>query len=244
MKVSDFRSMTFDCYGTLVDWEDPIGRALVDWARREGIAVKQSELLMLFSQVEWINERARPAPLYPEILRQNLRGIAERLRAVVKPGDTDLLVDAIRTCKPFADTVDALRYFKRFYKMGILSNIDDQTLIKYTVPQLGIDWDIIVTAERVGAYKPDRPHFDRAAELLGDMGVRKSQMLHLGQAVMHDCAASKAYGFGGAIWVDRYRDKPGTGAVLYACEGAEDLRVGCLAELVELHKQERLALAS
>jgi len=238
IKLTAFRSMTFDCYGTLVDWETPVGRALKSWSEREGLNTTEHQLLELFAQSEWINERARPAQLYSEVLRRNLAGIAERLGRTVKSADQDILLEAVRTSEPFKDTVAALKYLKQYYKLGILSNIDNETVFDHTIPKLDVEWDLVVTAENVGAYKPDRPHFAAAMDILEKAGLRRSEMLHLGQAVLHDCCASKAFGFGGAIWVDRYSGKEGTGAVLFAAAGCEDLKVGSLQELADLHRQE------
>jgi 2-haloalkanoic acid dehalogenase type II len=237
MKLADFRSMTFDCYGTLVDWEGGIERALAPWKRRHKLDADNAELLRAFSEVEWEHERPSPAPLYTDVLRQNLAAMARRFGVAVDPDERDILIAGVRASEPFPDTVEALRYLKRHFKLGILSNIDNESLRGHTLPKLGIEWDLLVTAEDVRSYKPDPPHFDRAVERLDAAGIAKPQMLHLGQSRRHDCAAAKSYGWGGTVWVDRYHKKRGIGAS-GAAAVEPDLRVTSLAELVEMHRRE------
>jgi len=237
IRLSAFKSMTFDCYGTLVDWEAALSKALEAWAGQEGLTISGPELLELFSQCDWVNERKKPDMRYSDVLRLNLRTLADRLGRTVRPHEDSLLVDAVKTAEPFPDTVESLQYLQRFFKIGILSNTDHEIFFGSTSPKLQMTWDLVVTAEDVGAYKPEKPQFSRAMELLEREGIKPAEMLHLGVATIHDCFAAKAFGFGGAVWVDRYSQQRGQGAAMFLA-GAEDLRVASLAELVQQHQRE------
>jgi len=237
IRLSGFKSMTFDCYGTLVDWEAPLEKALLRWSTKSNLNISGAELLELFAQSDWVSERKTPGALYTQILRDNLRGVASRLGTILDPNDEDILTEAVRSAEPFSDTVESLLYLKKYFKLGVLSNIDNTTFHQHTSPKLGVDWDLVITAEDVGSYKPDKPHFAEAKKRLGAAGLQTSEMLHLGVATLHDCVAAKAFGFGGAVWVDRYHEKEGPGAAMFI-GGSEDLRVASLAELTEIHRNE------
>lgn len=235
LRLSRFAALTFDCYGTLIDWETGILAALAPWARRHGLEARDDELLRAYGEAETRLERIRPALTYPDVLRRVLGELAARFGVAVARADQDAFAASIRDWPAFPDTAEALRYLKRHYRVAIVSNVDRRSFA-FTRVRLGIDPDFVVTADDVGAYKPDRPHFERALERLAGLGVERRGLAHVAQSLYHDIAPARALGIA-TVWVDRRQGQAGAGAVPPAA-AEPDLRVASLRELVALHAAE------
>ncbi len=228
--LSDFDAVTFDVYGTLIDWEPSLIRFLKDWAGTHGIKADGEELLMAFDQARAEIQKDRPAHLYPEILRRCFGRIC---------ASYDVPVDA-KTCEAFAatphdwpayaDSHAGLKILQSSAKVGALSNIDDASL-KSSCTKLDFSFDLVVTAQKVGAYKPDWPHFDTAIAELEAAGIARSRILHVGQSLRADITPANKLGLKSA-WVNR----PDRLLGLYgegAAEARPDITVSSLEELVQ-----------
>jgi 2-haloacid dehalogenase len=217
--------LTFDCYGTLIDWESGILRVLRNLVQRHGTQVEDARLLQLYAECEAEREAGAYRP-YHEILRLVTSDIALRLGFRVDESDLDTLSRSIDGWTPFADTVEALRRLQRRYKLVILSNIDD-ALFAGSARQLGVEFDDVITAEQVGSYKPALENFRFA---LRRLGIPTERLLHVAQSIFHDHVPAKRLGLATA-WVNRPSRLLTTGLSLPA-DATPDLEVPDLQSLV------------
>jgi len=221
-----FDVITFDCYGTLIDWEAGILSALASFRSENDLRVTDDELLEAYASLETVLQSGEHVS-YREVLRGVMRGLATRYSVPIGRIDTDALVASLPAWPPFADTVDALHRLRRQCKLGIISNIDDE-LFAATARALGVPFDWVITAEQVRAYKPSRQNFERALELIG---IPSERVLHAAQSRFHDVAPAGAIGLA-TVWVNRRRDQPGAGATAPS-NATADLEVPDLATLAD-----------
>jgi 2-haloacid dehalogenase len=232
LDFSRFRVLTFDCYGTLIDWERGIARVLQRWARRHRLSLRDEELLEAFASSEARQEQQVEFQLYPDVLRAVHREIGKQFGRPVSNEDADALAESVGEWPPFADTTEALRRLQRRYRLVVVSNVDHASFAR-TQQQLGIVFDAVVTAEAVRAYKPDRRMFERALERAAELGAATDQVLHVAQSLYHDIVPAKALGLA-TVWVNRRAGKPGWGATRPPDRSiSPDLEVHSLAELAE-----------
>lgn len=241
LRISDFRALTFDCYGTLIDWEEGIGSWLAQWAESHGATRSRDDLLQAFALAETQVERESPAAPYPEILRQTLRAVGRELGIEPTSAEADEFGGSVGDWPPFPDTSSALRLLGERYKLVIVSNVDRASFSR-TATRLGITFDAVVTAEDVGAYKPDHRMFFRAFDVLEGMGISRGQILHVAQSLYHDHVPAKELGLA-TVWVNRRRGQEGWGATAPPpTPVVPDLEVGSLAELVAHDDVQRATL--
>ena len=193
-----YDALTFDCYGTLIDWEAGIADALRPVVAAHGISVSDAELMGLYSEIERTGKSGEYRR-YREVLRATVRGIGSRLRFVPSPSEVECLAGSLGNWQPFPDTVDALLRFQSRYRLCIISNVDDD-LFAGTARTLGVDFDYIVTAEQAGSYKPSHNNFAMA---VNRMGIPKERVLHVAESVKLDIEAAKGFGMD-TVWVNRH----------------------------------------
>ncbi len=237
MKLTDFSALTFDCYGTLIDWESGIATALRTWAGGHGIAADDNELLEAFSRHENRIEAEHPAMLYPEVLARTLRDVASGYGVRASAEEEKAFGASVKDWPAFPDSAGALAYLKRHYKLVIVSNID-RASFAHSNAKLGVEFDLVITAEDVGSYKPAPAHFERAFAGLADLGVPRDKILHTAQSLFHDHVPAKNRFGMTSIWINRRAGKPGGGATKKPPEEVTpDWQVPPLAAMVELHKE-------
>ncbi|MCG8406634.1 MAG: haloacid dehalogenase type II [Phycisphaerales bacterium] len=230
LRLNDFKALTFDCYGTLIDWERGILSVLRSWAVRRSLDVADDELLDAFSKAEHRCQEAEPGALYPDVLRAVHRRLADHFDVSNMEEDANALAGSIKDWPAFDDSPAALEVLKRHYKLVILSNIDKASFA-HSNAKLGIEFDAIITAEDVGRYKPDHGHFLQAFDVLAKMGIARHEILHVAQSLFHDHVPAKALGLC-TVWVDRRHGQSGWGATPPpSSEVRPDLVVTTLAEL-------------
>lgn len=217
-------AITFDCYGTLVDWERGILAALEPLVRRAGAGVEPGWLLARHALHESRLERGGFRS-YREVLAGVGIALASDLGVALEPGEEELLAQSLPGWPTFEDTVACLRRLACVAPLGILSNVDDD-LFDGTRPALGAELRWVVTAQQVGSYKPAERNF---LALLERTGLEPGQILHVAQSRYHDIAPASAMGFR-TVWVDRPSRFGGSGATPPANAHA-DLRVTGLKEL-------------
>ena len=206
-RLTDYQVLTFDCYGTLIDWECGIWDALQPLIMRNsgsGGRITRDAGLRAFAQCESRQERATPGLHYPELLTRVHRNIAESL-SLESSTDLDAAFGASVPHWPaFPDTADALRVLKRHYRLVILSNVHRDG-IAASNRKLGVEFDAIYTAEDIGSYKPSDANFEYLlAHLKSDLGQERSDVLHTAQSLHHDHVPAKRFGLANA-WIDRQR---------------------------------------
>ncbi len=233
MKLSAYKVLTFDCYGTLIDWESGILAALAGWRDRNAVVARDSDILAAFGRHEAAEQSANPAMLYPEILARVAANISNDFGAALGPEGADQFGRSLADWPAFADSADALRTLQEHFKLVILSNVDRQSFAASN-RKLGVDFDAIYTAQDIGSYKPDRRNFDYLLARLGDLGYVKSDILHVAQSLFHDHAPAKSIGLS-TVWIDRPRAAVG-GTNPTKIE--PDARFENLAELADAHRRE------
>jgi len=174
-----FHVITFDCYGTLIDWESGIKSFFQSEAARDGIEIDDRQVIQAYNAEEPEVESGPYRP-YREVLSETVRRVARRFGWDLKPERADLLAESLIDWKPFLDTNPALERLARRFELGILSNIDDD-LLAQTRKRFTVDFRIIVTAQQVQSYKPGLAHFEKARALAGAAGF-----LHAAQSYFHD----------------------------------------------------------
>jgi 2-haloacid dehalogenase len=226
-----FEVLTFDCYGTLVNWEAGILSALHRILSAHGKSIDDTTLLELYGDFELRSEQGAFRP-YREVLESVVRQFATEFRFTASPEEVRSLPDSLSTWKPWPDTVTALRQLKARFRLAILSNVDDD-LFAATRPQLDVDFDEVITAQQAQAYKPSLKLFELA---LSRIHAPAHRVLHVGQSIYHDVVPAQLLGLT-TVWVNRPSARPGVGAVK-AAEATPDLTVSNLAELAAAASQE------
>jgi len=220
-----FEIVTFDCYGTLIDWETGILTALHRILSAHGKEIDDATILKLYGDFEQLSEQD-PFHPYREVLQSVVRRFGAELGFTPAAEETRSLPDSLARWKPWPDTVAALRQLKSRFRLAILSNVDDD-LFAATRPQLEVEFDEIVTAQQARAYKPSLKLFELA---LSRIHAPAHRVLHVGQSIYHDVIPAQALGLA-TVWVNRPSARTGVGAVK-AAEANPDLTVSNLAELV------------
>lgn len=228
LDFSRFKALTFDCYGTLIDWETGI----TDFTRAQlaGDAALAAPDLILssFAVSQAKHQQIRPALLYPEVLRRTWQDMEGTFGWEPDPANAQAFGGSVGDWPAFADTVESLKALGAHYKLAILSNVDNASLDK-SKKRLVAPFAFTVTAEDVGSYKPGLPHFERAFALMKEQGIGKDQVLHVAQSKHHDVNPGRALGLT-TVWVNRRHGKRGSGATL-ATDAQPDLTVTSMAEL-------------
>lgn len=202
MDWSRFEALTFDCYGTLIDWETGILNAVRPVVARYGTVPADDALVALYAECEAAVESGPYKP-YGTVLRWTMERMAHGLGFELEESDRDALLDSFGLWPAWPDTPAALRALKTRYRLAVLSNVD-RDLFELTRPALGVELDALVTAEDVGSYKPGRAHFDRALEVLN---LPRDRVLHVAQSLWHDVAPAKELGFTTVHVVRRHSGK-------------------------------------
>lgn len=219
-----FEILTFDCYGTLINWEEGILGCLHRVLAAHGKDTDDATILQLYGEFEARAEQGEYRR-YREVLQSVVQQFGERLGFAPTDGEVRSLPESLRDWRPWPDTTAALRELQSRFRLAIVSNVDDD-LFAATQPQLGVDFDQIITAQQAGAYKPSLKMFELA---LRRVGVPAHCVLHVGQSLYHDVIPAQSLGLA-TVWVNRPSARAGVGAVK-AAEGHPDLQVSSLAEL-------------
>jgi 2-haloacid dehalogenase len=230
LDANKYEVLSFDCYGTLVDWESGIISGLRPVLRAHRVEVTDDEILALHAQTEHKLQAASKGGgylKYRDVLGEEVREAGRRWGFEPSPSEVETLPDSVRYWLPFADTVNALRALKSRYELAIISNIDDG-LFALTARYLEVEFDWIVTAEQAGTYKPSPHNFELA---LKRIGAEPERILHVAESLFHDHAPAKGMGLDTA-WVHRRAAKEGFGATPPA-EAEPDLEVPDLESLVD-----------
>jgi 2-haloacid dehalogenase len=230
MNFSPFRAISFDCYGTLIDWESgilPIFRAILS---SHGQSLTDAAVLELYAEFEAEAEKD-PYQNYRDVLRSVVRAFAARLHFVATPAEINSLHESVAEWQPFPDTVKALHRLQTRYRLAVISNIDND-LFAATRRHLDVEFEVVMTAEKARSYKPALNNFRLARR---ELGLGPCEWLHVGQSLYHDVAPARALGIA-SVWVNRKSARPGIGAVPKS-EVRPDLEVQDLAALAEAAAQ-------
>ena len=227
LDFNQFAYLTFDCYGTLIDWERGIVEALRPVLASHGVELSDDEILERFGTLESAAEKP-PYSRYRDVLAIVLDGFGKAFGFTPSADERETFGGSVGDWPAFSDSPEALQMLSRRFKLVILSNVDDD-LFALSAKRLGVEFSDVITAQQVGSYKPDLRNFRMMLERTGNQPER---VLHVAQSLFHDIAPAKSLGLT-TVWVDRRHDRPGFGATPPA-EATPDLVV---PDLITLARQ-------
>ncbi len=208
--ASRYTAISFDCYGTLIDWDSGAGAFFAEWMGQARLGGADVDVLEIFAQAQYAHQSTRPFKPYPDVLADAFGDVAQLIGKRSDKSEAFAFAQSVGTWAPFADTVDSLRRLKELgFHLAVLSNVDDISFTT-THARLGNLIDTAVTTEMVGTYKPDPAMFDALFAALGTKGIGRGQLLHVAQSRFHDVAPANAIGLD-VVWIDRRHGRSGTG---------------------------------
>jgi 2-haloalkanoic acid dehalogenase type II len=213
MRLTDFKALTFDCYGTLIDWESGIWNALQPLLSASGLELGRDQALETFAKPESAQEAATPGLIYPALLATVHRQLSEHWGLETTPAMDADFGASVPDWRAFPDSTQALTALKRHFKLVILSNVDRNGFAASN-RRLAVAFDAVYTAQDIGSYKPTPANFTYLLEhLKADLGLDKSDILHTAQSLFHDHAPAQDFGLA-TCWIDRRKGQDGWGATL------------------------------
>ncbi len=222
-----FKILTFDCYGTLIDWESGIFSALRPILAAHGQSISDAQLLEMYGELEAQAEQGEFLS-YRDVLQRVVAGFGKQLRFEASEQEKRSLPDSLPNWLPFSDTARALQRLKSKFKLAVISNVDDD-LFAASARKLEVGFDHVITAQQARCYKPGAKIFNLALQTIG---IPPDRILHCGQSVYHDVIPARSLGMA-TVWVNRPSPRAGVGAVK-AAAGRPDLEVRNLETLADL----------
>jgi 2-haloacid dehalogenase/putative hydrolase of the HAD superfamily len=238
MQLQDFKILTFDCYGTLIDWESGMYAALEPLAARAKPRLPRDQVLEAHSRHEAAQELATPGKNYRELLAIVYKRLAEEWEVPAAWEECLAYGQSIRDWPAFTDSAEALAYLKKYYRLAILSNVDNESFA-HSNKKLGVTFDAIFTAEDIGTYKPSERNFNYMLDKLKARGIEKKDILHTAESLFHDIKPGGEIGLA-TCWIHRRHAQSGFGATVDpGVVPRHDFRFTSLAELASAHAQEK-----
>ena len=231
LRLSGFKVLSFDCYGTLIDWESGILAALAPLAAKCSTQPSDEGLLELYARLESAQEVETPDLIYRELLVRVHARMASELGVAASAAENVAFGASIGAWPAFADSAQALAELKRNFKLVILSNVDRDSF-RASNARLGVEFDAILTAQDIGSYKPDPRNFAALIARVAELGHAKNELLHVAQSLYHDHVPAKRAGVK-TVWIDRRAGKGGGATPAPRWDVRPDARFSSLAELAE-----------
>lgn len=232
--LAAYRALSFDCYGTLIDWESGLYQALQPLLSAGAVTRPRDAVLADFARHEVAQQAATPRLRYRDLLAEVHRRLAREWRATLPEEVHVAFGRSVPEWPAFADSAAALQYLKGHYRLVILSNVDRESFAG-TNRRLGVTFDAICTAEDIGSYKPNSRNFRYLLETLAALGIGSHEILHTAQSLHHDHVPAKALGLATA-WIDRRLGREGGATVAPEHTPAYDFRFESLAALADAHR--------
>jgi 2-haloacid dehalogenase len=226
MDFNQFSLISFDCYGTLVDWKKSLMDIMKPFIIRHKLDLSDDQLFNLFLKADQkiISDHYKP---YHDVLIAVMDEMGKELNINLMQAERTCLVDRFGDWTAFPDSTDALQQLKKKYKLAIISNVDDE-LFDVTKRCLGVRFDYIITAKQVGSYKPSKNNFIKALE---KFGLPSEKVLHAAQSIYHDIVPTNELGWSN-VWINRYNEPERTDPAEFP-----DLEVPDLASLVRIIRE-------
>ena len=236
MRLTDFKALTFDCYGTLIDWESGMMQALAGLVGKCRHQLTRDQIREAHARHESAQQRQTPAKRYCEVLAIVYKRLAEEWGVTAGIEECEAYGQSVRHWPAFPDSAEALAYLKQFYKLIILSNVDNRSF-SFSNQALKVAFDAIYTAEDIGSYKPDDRNFHYMLEHAGDLGLEKTGILHTAESLFHDHVPANRHGLANC-WIYRRHAQQGFGATMDpGLRPKIDFKFNSLAELANAHQQ-------
>ena len=237
MRLTDFKALTFDCYGTLIDWEAGMTEALRPLTGRLARPLSRNEVLEAHARHESEQQAQTPGKLYRDLLAIVYRRLAEEWGISAPWSECIAYGQSVRDWPAFPDSAEALQYLKKHYKLVILSNVDNESF-SFTNQKLGVEFDAIYTAEDVGSYKPNLDNFQYMLRQLQTIGVMANEVLHTAESMFHDHKPANQVGLA-SCWIYRRHQDEGFGATMKpGVMPRYDFRFTSMAELAKAHQDQ------
>ena len=237
MQLSDFKVLTFDCYGTLIDWETGMINGLAPITSLSPVPLSRTAILEAHARVEAMQQRATPGMPYRDLLATVAKRLAEQWAIAARWEDCCAYGRSVGDWPAFPDSATALQDLKKHFKLVVLSNVDNDSFAA-SHRRLGVSFDAVYTAQDIGSYKPAQRNFKYMLDQLADLGVKKGEILHVAESLFHDHAPANAMGLASA-WIHRRHAEQGSGATMpVAAQPKFDFRFTSMAELVAAHRVE------
>jgi putative hydrolase of the HAD superfamily len=235
MKLTDFKALTFDCYGTLIDWESGMVEALKPLTSRVSRELSRNDILEAHARHESAQQLQTPGKTYRDLLPIVYKRLAEEWGASTSWEECVAYGRSVRDWPAFMDSAGALQYLKKHFKLVILSNVDNENFAGSN-KKLQVDFDAIYTAEDVGAYKPSDKNFEYMLTKLKTLGIEKHEILHTAESMFHDHGPANRHGLA-SCWIYRRFDQDGFGATMNPGETPKyEFRFNSMADLVKAHQ--------
>ena len=237
MRLTDFKALTFDVYGTLIDWESGMVAGLKPLTDQVSQSLTRDQILEAHAYHESTTQRQIPAKLYSDLLAVVYKRLAEEWGVAVSWDECEVYGRSVQHWPAFADSAGALQYLKRYYKLVILSNVDNASFA-HSNKRLEVDFDARYTAEDVGSYKPSPRNFDYMIENLARLGIQKNEILHTAESMFHDHAPANKFELANC-WIYRRHDQEGFGATMNPGDmPTTDFTFNSMADMVKAHQAE------
>lgn len=237
MKLTDFKALTFDCYGTLIDWETGMFNGLKPLTSQLSTPLTRDQVLEAHARHESSQQAQTPAKNYDELLSIVYKRLAEEWGVPVTLDECVAYGQSVKDWPAFPDSVEALQYLKQHYKLVILSNVDNRSFAASN-ERLKVVFDGIYTAEDIGSYKPSDRNFNYMIDKLASWGIQKGDILHTAESMFHDHGPANRHGLA-SCWIYRRFDKEGFGATMNPGEMPKyDFRFNSMIDLANAHKAE------
>lgn len=237
MKLTDYKALTFDVYGTLIDWESGMVAGLKPLTDQVDRTLTRDEILEAHAFHESSTQRQTPAKIYSDLLAVVYKRLAEEWNLEVTWEECRTYGRSVENWPAFEDSAGALQYLKRYYKLVVLSNVDNESFA-HSNKKLQVAFDAVYTAEDVGSYKPSPRNFDYMLENLARMGIAKEDILHTAESMFHDHGPANKCGLANC-WIYRRHDKQGFGATMNPGDmPSYDCVFNSMADLVKAHQAE------
>jgi 2-haloacid dehalogenase len=234
MKLTDFKALTFDCYGTLIDWESGMVEALKPLTSRVTRELSRSDILEAHARHESAQQLQTPGKTYRDLLPIVYKRLAEEWGASASWEECVAYGRSVRDWPAFIDSAGALQYLKKHFKLVILSNVDNENFAGSN-KKLQVEFDAIYTAEDVGAYKPSDRNFEYMLTKMKSLGIEKHEILHTAESMFHDHGPANRHGLA-SCWIYRRFDQDGFGATMHPGEMPKyEFRFNSMADLVKAH---------
>lgn len=237
MKLSDFKVLTFDVYGTLIDWESGMVTALKPLTDKVSRHLTRDDILEAHAYHESTTQRWTPSKIYSDLLAVVYRRLAEEWGVAVTWEECQAYGLSVRQWPAFEDSRDALAYLRNHYKLVVLTNTDNVSFSGSNA-RLGVHFDGVYTAEDIGSYKPSDRNFDYMLQTLSRQGITKGDILHTAESMFHDHAPANKLGLANC-WIHRRHEKQGFGATMNPGDmPGYNFRFESMAELAAAHRAE------
>jgi 2-haloacid dehalogenase len=237
VRLTEFKALTFDCYGTLIDWESGIADGLSTLASKASYQLSRDQVLEAHARHESHQQQLTPEMPYNQLLAIVYKRLAEEWSSSYRWVDAVEYGESVKNWPAFPDSPSTLQYLAKYFKLVIVSNVDNESF-RASNAKLGVEFDAVVTAEDVGSYKPSTRNFEYMFDVLSSLGIQKNESLHVADSIFHDLAPASELGIP-SCWIYRRFEQRGFGATMRSSiEPVVDYRFTSMAQLVKAHHEE------